>query len=292
MTSFVSAGSVSTSASFSSSSTSAARASSSGTSSRRSPSVARGVQIGAHSPPLLGELERPLELLQPTAGVRRLLVVVVDGRVGQALLRFAVGALELVDECREVGHGSRLDEGMRGRLRSGRDLPVLLDREPTGGEVLRRVRYGARACLPVLRCAARSRPALLRRVRHGARGCRAGRRHPPPAREAPTAERRVVSVLFVDLVGFTTASEHRDAEETRELLSSVLRARAHADRPLWRPGREVHRRRRDGGVGHAYCHGGRRRTGGSRGARARGCRARSSIRRCRPGQAFSPARLQ
>jgi class 3 adenylate cyclase len=33
------------------------------------------------------------------------------------------------------------------------------------------------------------------------------------------AERRVVSVLFVDLVGFTTASEARDAEDTRELLT-------------------------------------------------------------------------
>ena len=36
---------------------------------------------------------------------------------------------------------------------------------------------------------------------------------------APAAERRLVSVLFADLVGFTTASEGRDAEETRELLS-------------------------------------------------------------------------
>src|SRR5512132_4267430 len=33
------------------------------------------------------------------------------------------------------------------------------------------------------------------------------------------AERRVVSVLFVDLVGFTSASEARDAEDTRELLT-------------------------------------------------------------------------
>jgi class 3 adenylate cyclase/tetratricopeptide (TPR) repeat protein len=36
---------------------------------------------------------------------------------------------------------------------------------------------------------------------------------------APVAERRLVSVLFADLVGFTAASEARDAEETRELLS-------------------------------------------------------------------------
>ena len=36
---------------------------------------------------------------------------------------------------------------------------------------------------------------------------------------APSAERRLVSVLFADLVGFTTASEARDAEETRELLT-------------------------------------------------------------------------
>jgi class 3 adenylate cyclase/tetratricopeptide (TPR) repeat protein len=41
----------------------------------------------------------------------------------------------------------------------------------------------------------------------------------PPAREAPAAERRLVSVLFADLVGFTTLSETRDAEEVRELLS-------------------------------------------------------------------------
>jgi class 3 adenylate cyclase/tetratricopeptide (TPR) repeat protein len=38
-------------------------------------------------------------------------------------------------------------------------------------------------------------------------------------RPAPAAERRLVSVLFADLVGFTTLSEHRDPEETRELLS-------------------------------------------------------------------------
>lgn len=39
------------------------------------------------------------------------------------------------------------------------------------------------------------------------------------ARGPAAAERRLVSVLFVDLVGFTAASEGRDAEDTRELLS-------------------------------------------------------------------------
>ena len=40
-----------------------------------------------------------------------------------------------------------------------------------------------------------------------------------PARHAPAAERRLVSVLFADLVGFTTLSESRDSEEVRELLT-------------------------------------------------------------------------
>ena len=35
----------------------------------------------------------------------------------------------------------------------------------------------------------------------------------------PVAERRLVSMLFADLVGFTTLAEGRDAEDTRELLS-------------------------------------------------------------------------
>ena len=41
----------------------------------------------------------------------------------------------------------------------------------------------------------------------------------PPADAAAGAERRLVSVLFADLVGFTTFSENRDAEETRDLLT-------------------------------------------------------------------------
>jgi class 3 adenylate cyclase/tetratricopeptide (TPR) repeat protein len=68
----------------------------------------------------------------------------------------------------------------------------------------------------------------------GCPGC--GRANPPDARfcsecgtalggapvaapAARQAERRLVSVLFADLVGFTALSESRDAEEVRELLS-------------------------------------------------------------------------
>ncbi len=38
----------------------------------------------------------------------------------------------------------------------------------------------------------------------------------------PEAERRLCSVLFVDLVGFTPLSEGRDPEEVRELLSEYF----------------------------------------------------------------------
>jgi class 3 adenylate cyclase/tetratricopeptide (TPR) repeat protein len=40
-----------------------------------------------------------------------------------------------------------------------------------------------------------------------------------PMTSGPEAERRLVSVLFADLVGFTPLSENRDPEEVRELLS-------------------------------------------------------------------------
>src|SRR5215813_4872517 len=42
---------------------------------------------------------------------------------------------------------------------------------------------------------------------------------PTAPREAATAERRLVSVLFADLVGFTALSEGLDSEEVRDLLS-------------------------------------------------------------------------
>src|SRR6185437_7645926 len=41
----------------------------------------------------------------------------------------------------------------------------------------------------------------------------------PAVDTTPDSERRLVSVLFADLVGFTTYADRRDAEETRELLT-------------------------------------------------------------------------
>ncbi|MGH2382732.1 MAG: adenylate/guanylate cyclase domain-containing protein [Candidatus Limnocylindria bacterium] len=45
---------------------------------------------------------------------------------------------------------------------------------------------------------------------------------PVAASAVPATERRLVSVLFADLVGFTTISEARDAEDVRELLGSYF----------------------------------------------------------------------
>ena len=72
----------------------------------------------------------------------------------------------------------------------------------------------ARARLPFLRLAELRRSQVLRRVWH-----RAGRAGRAGAGCNPAAERRMVSVLFVDLVGFTPHPEGRDAEDTRELLT-------------------------------------------------------------------------
>ena len=48
------------------------------------------------------------------------------------------------------------------------------------------------------------------------------------ASSAVVAERRLVSVLFVDLVGFTPLAETRDPEEVRELSDPLLRPSAEA----------------------------------------------------------------
>src|SRR5688500_14485795 len=46
----------------------------------------------------------------------------------------------------------------------------------------------------------------------------------PAASPSPATERRLVSVLFADLVGFTTLSEARDAEDVRALLDRYFDA--------------------------------------------------------------------
>ena len=48
-----------------------------------------------------------------------------------------------------------------------------------------------------------------------------------PAKDGGT-ERRVVSVLFVDLVGFTTLAEGRDAEDVRSMLTQYFDAASDA----------------------------------------------------------------
>ena len=53
-------------------------------------------------------------------------------------------------------------------------------------------------------------------------GPRCGQARPAPA---PVAERRLVSVLFADLVGFTPFAEERDAEEVRDTLTRYFESR-------------------------------------------------------------------
>ncbi len=108
-----------------------------------------------------------------------------------------------------------------------RDLPELRHREPGRREVLHGVRDAVRRS--PARAAARrtcprpsSAPSAPRRMAGGAaRATAAAPTAPAPPRDAlpsdAVAERRLVSVLFADLVGFTAFSEGRDAEEVREL---------------------------------------------------------------------------
>ena len=105
---------------------------------------------------------------------------------------------------------------------------------------------------------------------------------PTPPSTTSVAERRVTSVLFGDLVGFTTLSESRDAEEVRELLSRYFAAVPHGDRALRRHRGEVHRRRGDGGLGGARRPRGRRGARGTRRARAGRRRSPPSVRRSAP----------
>ena len=105
---------------------------------------------------------------------------------------------------------------------------------------------------------------------------------PPRASDEPTAERRLVTVLFTDLVGFTSLAEDRDPEAVRELLSRYFDTATEWMHAARRDGGEVHRRRGHGGVGHAGRPRGRRRAGGPRRARDGRRRPRPAPRASRP----------
>ncbi|MGH2935609.1 MAG: adenylate/guanylate cyclase domain-containing protein, partial [Gaiellaceae bacterium] len=85
-------------------------------------------------------------------------------------------------------------------------------------------RPGARFCRDCGAALEQACPACGAAARHEQRFCDAcGHSLAAPASAPPAperiAERRLVSVLFADLVGFTALSESRDPEEVRELLS-------------------------------------------------------------------------
>ncbi len=85
---------------------------------------------------------------------------------------------------------------------------------------------GAKFCSECGTTLARTCPSCSEPIAAGAKFCSecgAAASSQAPLHEKPAqervSERRLVSVLFADLVGFTTASEGRDAEDTRELLT-------------------------------------------------------------------------
>ncbi len=81
---------------------------------------------------------------------------------------------------------------------------------------------------------------------------------------APREERKLVSILFVDMVGSTALADGADPEDVRDrnqLYYDEVRARIEQ---LRRDAREVHRRRGDGGVRRAARAERRRRTCGAR----------------------------
>ncbi len=69
-------------------------------------------------------------------------------------------------------------------------------------------------------------------------------------------QRKLVTVLFADLAGWTAMSEQMDAEDVRAVQTGILRRGHAADHRARRAGREVHRRR---------CAGRLRRAAGARG---------------------------
>ena len=125
---------------------------------------------------------------------------------------------------------------------------------------------GARSPSPARSCGEpnRSDARFCATCGHALGRAAAPRRTESPAPTAE-AERRLVTVLFTDLVGFTSIAEDRDPEAVRELLSSYFETATRDRGSPRRDRREVHRRCGDGGLGHADRARGRRRAGRPRG---------------------------
>jgi class 3 adenylate cyclase len=83
-------------------------------------------------------------------------------------------------------------------------------------EVLHRVRRRHRAHLPHVCVTGRAERGVFGECGTALAGAPAAA---PNTTATPVAERRICSVLFADLVGFTPLSESRDPEQVRELLS-------------------------------------------------------------------------
>ena len=159
------------------------RSSSSGTSSFRSASSRAAARSSRARFPLLRELVRALELLQLAPDLGRLAVVVVDRRVGHALLHLEVGALELVDQVVEVGghaagQRSRASSVISGTAASAFDTGQFAF-APSRGLDERGLVEAGNAALDGERDL---RDALAGLERHGRRGRRARRAACPPSR--------------------------------------------------------------------------------------------------------------
>ncbi len=158
---------------------------------------------------------------------------------------------------------------------------------PGGASVLRPVRGRDRGELPVLRRGDSRRPPVLRPLRrdgdsgHGGAGC-------SPDGDGDSRDRASARFrALCDLVGFTTLSESRDAEEVRALLSRYFDT---CRRLIELYGGTVEKfigDARDGRLGHAD--GDRRRCRARRSCRARPGRCRLSARPGGRGRGFAGA---
>ena len=87
----------------------------------------------------------------------------------------------------------------------------------------------------------------------------------PTAPAAPSGERRQVTALFADMVGFTAISERLGEEGTFALIQPIYELMAARGEGAGRLGQGLHRRRHHGAVRRARRAGGRAAAGLPRG---------------------------